>query len=180
MFFLGYCSGLYPFIKIIKSVILLLQIGVPIALILFGIIDISKAVTAGKEEDMKKSQSIFIKRIIYAVAFFLVITIVKLVMNMVATSGVKNLDGTDLDVNSWSTCWSCNSPEECNRIDALNGSGGSTYYSDKNETDESKGIECIYESWNKKFQCTIGDEDEDDNDNSSSNSPNCKNGQCLY
>lgn len=157
MLFLGYCSGLYPIITLVKRIISLLQIGVPIALILFGMIDLGKAVIAGKEDEMKKAQSTLIKRVIYAVVFFLIITIINLVMNLVAGTGASGLGSEPLDVNSWRACWNCNSLDECKRIDTLNGYGGSSYFSDTNETDESRGIKCYYENWNKKYTCVVED-----------------------
>ena len=92
MYFLGYCSGLYPVINLIKIVIKLIQFAVPIALILFGSIDFAKAVIASKEDEMKKAQGTLIKRAIYAVAVFLVVTIVSVVMGMVGAE-------------KWKDCW---------------------------------------------------------------------------
>lgn len=96
-----YCKDLQPIINLIKSVITLLQIGIPIALILFGMIDLGKAVIAGKEDEMKKAQSTLIKRVIYAVAVFLVVTIVSLVINLVAGAGAENSG----NANDWRQCW---------------------------------------------------------------------------
>ena len=43
-----------------------------------------KSVSAGKEDEMKKGQQLFIKRLISAVLVFLVFLIVKLVISLVA------------------------------------------------------------------------------------------------
>lgn len=94
-----YCTGLDPVINIVKSVINLIKFGVPILLILFGMIDLGKAVMAGKEDEMKKAQGTLIKRFIYAVAVFLVVTLVTFVMDIVSNSGAKT--GTQ----SWLECW---------------------------------------------------------------------------
>lgn len=51
------------------------------ALIVFGTIDMGKAVLAGKEDEMKKAQSTFIKRIIACICVFLVPTFINIIMN---------------------------------------------------------------------------------------------------
>lgn len=56
---------------------------ITIALVMtLGVIDIGKAVIASKEEEMKKAQNTFLKRIVACVAIFLVPTIVNIVMNI--------------------------------------------------------------------------------------------------
>lgn len=66
----------------IQSIVDLIKIAVPIILIIYGIIDFGKAIFIGDENEMKKSQSKFIKRLIVAVGFFLVPTLVQLVLNI--------------------------------------------------------------------------------------------------
>ena len=102
-FLVDYCSGLAPVISIVKNVVKLIQFGVPILLIIFGMIDLGKAVMAGKEDEMKKAQGTLIKRFIYAVAVFLVVTLVSFVMGIVADANTGN------DTESWWTCWSAGS-----------------------------------------------------------------------
>lgn len=58
------------------------RVIVPILIIVFGSIDFAKAVIAGKEEDMKKAQRTFIKRLIIGVAFFFIPLIIDLLMDM--------------------------------------------------------------------------------------------------
>ena len=98
---MDYCADLAPVIRLVKSVITLIQWGVPFMLILFGMIDLGKAVMSSKEDEMKKAQGTLIKRVIYAVAVFLVVTLVMFVMNLVSDAEVKG----DPDTNSWQACW---------------------------------------------------------------------------
>ena len=94
------CKGIGPIVKIVKKGILpILQVIIPIALILMGTIDLGKAVIASDEKEIKEAQGRLIKRFIYAAIVFLMVTLVTLLMNVVAT-GVK--DGTSL----WWNCWS--------------------------------------------------------------------------
>lgn len=87
-----FCEGLEPIITLLQNVVKLFQWFIPMGLILFGLIDLGKAVIAGKEDEMKKAQGTLIKRVIYAVAVFLVVTIVYFVMGMVGS-------------NEWKECW---------------------------------------------------------------------------
>ncbi len=94
------CGGLLAIVKIIrKGIMPIVQIFIPILLIVFGTVDLGKAVISSDEKEVKQAQSRLIKRCIYAVAIFLVVTLVTVIMNIVAV-GVS--DGT----GSWSECWS--------------------------------------------------------------------------
>lgn len=94
------CDELKPVIKILHSVVTLIQWGVPFLLIIFGMLDLGKAVMAGKEDEMKKAQNTLLKRVIYAVAVFLVVSIVSLVMTLVSESV------EDVKKDDWFDCWS--------------------------------------------------------------------------
>ena len=93
------CHGLLPIVKLIRQgLIPIIQIGIPIILIVLGMLDLGKAVVASKEDEVKKAQQMLIKRAIYAIAIFFVVLIVSVVMNLVATSGESGS-------NDWATCW---------------------------------------------------------------------------
>lgn len=59
-----------------------IRIIVPILIILLGTLDFAKAVIAGKEDNMKKAQSTFVKRLIAGVAVFFVPLLVNIIMNL--------------------------------------------------------------------------------------------------
>ncbi|MBE6144777.1 MAG: hypothetical protein E7169_04310 [Firmicutes bacterium] len=69
---------------IISLVISLIQIFVPILLIVWGMLDLGKAVMAQKEDEIKKGQQLFVKRLIAAAIVFFVVVIVKLLVGLVA------------------------------------------------------------------------------------------------
>ena len=98
--FMDYCSDLKPVISLLKAAVTLIQWGIPFVLIVFGMLDLGKAVMAGKEDEMKSAQKLLIKRFIYAVAVFLVVTLVMFVMNLVAS----NTD-SDSGAGNWYSCW---------------------------------------------------------------------------
>ena len=62
----------------------LIKIGVPVLLIIFGMLDLGKAVMAQKEDEIKKSQQMFFKRLLSAALVFFVFITVELVFNIVA------------------------------------------------------------------------------------------------
>ncbi len=56
------------------------RIIVPILIIVLGSLDLAKATTAGKEDEMRKAQTTFVKRIIAGVAVFFVPVLIDLIM----------------------------------------------------------------------------------------------------
>ena len=95
-----YCEQLGDVIRIIKAFIQLIQFVIPIGLVIFGVIDLGKAVISSKEDEMKSAQKLLIKRVIYAIAVFLVVTLVSLVMGIVSNN-VRDAGGKE----SWIKCW---------------------------------------------------------------------------
>ena len=92
------CGGLLPLVKVIRSVIGIVMIVIPIALIVFGTIDLGKAVIASDEKEVKAAQKRLIQRFIYAALVFFVPMLVGFAMNMVASGG-------EGDTTSWKACW---------------------------------------------------------------------------
>jgi len=97
------CKDLGPLINLIKhGIIPLIQIGIPIILIILGMLDLGKAVMASKDDEIKNAQKMLIKRCIYAVAIFFVVLIVNLVFNLLTTTKNKDISSTS---DTWSSCW---------------------------------------------------------------------------
>lgn len=106
---LNTCDDIGPLIKLIKSILAIIQFVIPVLLILLGTIDLGKAVISSDDKEVKAAQSRLIKRVIYAVAVFFVALLVNLVMGLVADStdsDKNNLGtGTEEKSTSWSSCW---------------------------------------------------------------------------
>ena len=92
---------------IIYLIVRLIQVVVPILLIVWGMLDLGKAVMAQKEDEIKKGQQTFVKRLIAAAIVFFVVSIVKLLVGLVGGDS----DGTMmkcveaiLDCNDASSC----------------------------------------------------------------------------
>lgn|SRR5574344_2097694 len=70
--------------NIVSTLVNLVKVAVPIILIVFGMLDLGKAVAAQKEDEIKKGQALFVKRLIAAAIVFFVFFIVQIVFNLVA------------------------------------------------------------------------------------------------
>ena len=70
--------------KVLSIAYTIIQIAVPVVLVVTGTLDLFKGITANKEDEMKKGQQIFIKRLIAAALIFFVFVIVKVVVSFVA------------------------------------------------------------------------------------------------
>ena len=76
------CDTLEPIMTLIGYVIFGIKVVVPVILILVGMMDLAKAIMGKDDSEIKKAQSILIKKIVVAVCVYLVITIVGLIMNL--------------------------------------------------------------------------------------------------
>ena len=89
-------SNLLTIMQLIRQALKLIQILVPIALIIFGTLDMAKCVIAGDEKKIKENQGKFIKRIASAIIVFLIPIIVNFVMSFAFTDTVNE---------DWTNCW---------------------------------------------------------------------------
>ena len=69
----------------------LVQVAVPVLLIVMGTIDLFKGVTAGKEDEMKKGQGTFVKRLILAALIFFIVVVVKFLISVIADTNQTNI-----------------------------------------------------------------------------------------
>ena len=85
------------------------KILVPIILVLLGVIDMLKAASSQKEDEMKKAQSTFVKRLISALLVFFVIAIVQLVFGVLHNVGFGSgfTDCLDAFINGNATKVDC-------------------------------------------------------------------------
>ena len=84
--------------------ITLIQIVVPIVLVIIGSIDLFKGITAGKEDEMKKGQQMFVKRLVVAVLIFFVVVIVKFLISVVADSTDNIVECIDCFLSGTDNC----------------------------------------------------------------------------
>ena len=77
-------------VDLIRLVYKAIQIGVPIILIIVGMFDMGKAITQQKEDEIKKAQSLLVKKAVAAALVFLMFSLVSLVVTII-----------DIDSESW-------------------------------------------------------------------------------
>lgn len=78
---------------IFQSLVSAIKIFVPILLIVFGVLDFGKAIFSFDESEMKKAQTKFMRRLMIAVAFFLIPTLLGLILD-IAHGIWPNIDNT--------------------------------------------------------------------------------------
>lgn len=92
------CSSVLPDVTIdaklpnaVHTIITIIKIAVPVLLVIFGMLDLVKGIIASKEDEIKKGQQIFIKRLIVAVIIFFVTTIVQLIISFATDENDNNI-----------------------------------------------------------------------------------------
>lgn len=79
--------------RIVSMVIKAFYIGIPVLLIIWGMIDMGKAVICQKEDEIKKHQKMVFKRLISAVLVFFIAVAVVFVLKILADAGVPGTNG---------------------------------------------------------------------------------------
>lgn len=96
-----FCSDSISIWRLIGQIINIIKIVIPIIIVILAMLDLGKAVMAGEEKEIKEAQKMLLKRIIYGVVIFFVVTIVQVVFGLVSDSGITTGEATN------SACWSC-------------------------------------------------------------------------
>ena len=93
MFILDACSNVSVLgtILFIKKLVKIISIVVPVLLVLFVSIDFAKAVMASNDDDMKRAQSLAIKRIIAGLIIFFIPLIVDIAFTTLSDKGAAGL-----------------------------------------------------------------------------------------
>lgn len=81
--------------NIVSKLYILIQILVPVVLVILGTMDLLKGIAAGKEDEIRKAQQSFFKRLIAAVLVFFVFAAVKLTLSLVTKKSKNLLDCVD-------------------------------------------------------------------------------------
>lgn len=92
----GFCTQTANIWLILGYVVMVFKLIVPLLLIIFGMVDLGKAVVSSEEKAISKSVNTLIRRFIAAVIIFFIPTIVSAVLSAVGL--VKNDNGSDYHV----------------------------------------------------------------------------------
>ena len=71
-------------VNIIRFVYNAIKIGVPIILVVVGMFDMGKAITQQKEDEIKKAQTLLVKKAVAALIVFLMFAFAQLIVSLVA------------------------------------------------------------------------------------------------
>ena len=83
-------------VNIVNLIYNAIRIGVPLILIIVGMFDMGKAITQQKEDEIKKAQTLLVRKAVAAALVFLMLSMVNLIFN-IASSGDNDSE----------TIWSC-------------------------------------------------------------------------
>ena len=99
--------------NIVSTIVTVIKIVVPVLLVIFGMLDLAKGLIAQKEDEIKKGQQLFIKRLISGALVFFVFTLVQLIISVVAD---------DKDETNIMTCAQCFINGDCTYMKRSDGS----------------------------------------------------------
>lgn len=92
-----FCASTANIWQIVGYIVLILKIGIPIILIVLGMVDLGKAVISSDDKAISKAVGTLTKRFIAAVIIFFVPSIVSAVFKM-ATGTAINATGSDTNI----------------------------------------------------------------------------------
>lgn len=95
----NFCADTISIWRVIGYFVLIIKIVIPLLLIVFGMIDLGKAVVASDNKDIKTATGSLVKRFIAAIAIFFIPTLVSAVFSLL---NVINEDEAD-----YGTCIQC-------------------------------------------------------------------------
>lgn len=77
--------------ELTSMAVTMIQIAVPVVLVVMGSMDLFKGITAQKEDEIKKGQQMFVKRLVIGALIFFVVVIAKLLISVVADTSSPNI-----------------------------------------------------------------------------------------
>jgi len=77
--------------ELTRMIVTIIQIAVPVILVIMGSIDLFKGITAGKDDEIKKGQQMFIKRLVVAAIIFFIVVIIKFFISAVADTNATDI-----------------------------------------------------------------------------------------
>ena len=92
-----FCHDTVGLWQTVGKVLVIFKIVIPLLLIIFGMIDLGKAVIGSKEDDIKKATSSLIRRAIAAIVIFFIPYVVSGIFGLVSTfQKQKDAEGYDV------------------------------------------------------------------------------------
>ncbi|MCI8467069.1 MAG: hypothetical protein HFI08_02605 [Bacilli bacterium] len=104
----GFCANSANIWQTVGYILMVFKIVIPILLIIFGMIDLGKAVIASKDDEIKKATKSLMFRAISAVIIFFIPTLVGVIMGIVG-----NFSSVRDDFNVCKACISDPTDDRC-------------------------------------------------------------------
>lgn len=111
---ISFCTDTAAVWQLVGNVLFVFKIAIPILLMVFGMIDLGKAVVGAKDDEIKKALKQLMMRAIAAVVIFLIPTIIAFIFSI-----VDSFDDVKGDYNVCAECIS--HPGSCNTTGANDG-----------------------------------------------------------
>lgn len=96
-----FCSDAHGILEIVGWILTIFKIAIPVIIIALGLFDLGKAAISSKPEEIKKTTTSLVWRLVGGIAIFFVPTVVMLVFGFVSDFG-DNKNNVDFDV-----CYKC-------------------------------------------------------------------------
>ena len=94
------CYGFDPVIRVIKDGLFpIVQIAIPIILIVLCTFDLGRAVIGSDDKENKKIIKRLLRRCVYAILIFFMVTFINLIFTMIGTITENET------LEKWSECW---------------------------------------------------------------------------
>ena len=97
----GFCVNTANIWQVVGYILLVVKIVIPILLIVWGMLDLGKAVVAAKDDEIKKATKSLAMRAISAVLIFFIPTIVNVVLGIVSNFSESGAQ------DDWQVCRTC-------------------------------------------------------------------------
>lgn len=120
-----YEPGVMNAMKIIGYVVMVCKWVVPLIIIIFGMMDYTKAVASNDDKALNKATAALIRRIVAGIFVFLIPTIIIAILNITVKTDIDvNNEKTTIGDTNFGKCTKCIfDPNNCNDSENKNGGG---------------------------------------------------------
>lgn len=108
----AFCVTSAPVWQLVGRILMVFKIAIPILLIVFGMIDLGKAVIASKEDAIEKATNSLIKRLIAGVVIFFIPFLVGAIFNLINSFKDLNED-SEYKYNVCEKCVTSPNSDKC-------------------------------------------------------------------
>lgn len=109
----SFCTEAKEILQFVGYILTIVKLAIPLLIIAFGIFDLGKAVTSGKDDETKKAAKTLMWRAIAGVAIFFIPNLILWLFGTI--SDYNNAYGKDAEERSFKVCETCVlSPWSCN------------------------------------------------------------------